>query len=368
MAALAPALAVPVALLDRARHLWLRALGPLAAPLVRDRELRVAVSGALSLAIALALCATAPLVLLAVSPLILGIPHVASDLRYLLVRPGLHRRWAFVGVLGICLVGLTLHFDPRLGFLPVALAAFLARGATLARRALVLSIGAALVGAAWVEPRTVALVFAHAHNFLAIAIFWAWRPERRTKLHWIPIAGFAVGAAAIALGALEPALDRSGGLAVSWDGTDVYWQRALYAPGLEEPWGTRLVLLFAFAQAAHYGIWLRLLPDEDRPRETPRTFAASLAALRDDWGRIGTVLAVLVTTVLGVWAVLDLFAARMGYLRLVLFHGYFELAALALLFAEGRPLRSRTHVHDRTARPPRDAGTHAASTPAPSPA
>lgn len=354
MAVLAQALARPVALLDRVRLGWLRLLGPLAVPLVRDRELRVAVSGALSLAVALALCATAPLVLLAVSPLVLGVPHVASDLRYLLVRPGLHRRWAFVGVLVVCLLGLSVWFDPRLGFLPVALAPFLARGGTLPRRLAVLCLGGALLGAAWFEPRTVALVFAHLHNFIAIAIFWAWRPGRRSHLHLVPIVGFALGAIVILSGSLEPSLAATAGLERSWDGTDVYWQRALYAPGIEEPWGTRLVLLFAFAQAAHYGIWLRLLPEEDRPRETPRTFAASFAALRDDWGRVGTFLVVGVTLGLAVWAVVDLFAARMGYLRLVLFHGYFELAALALLFAEGRPLRSRTDVHGaaRAGRPP----------------
>ncbi len=47
------------------------------------------------------------------------------------------------------------------------------------------------------------------------------------------------------------------------------------APGLAEPWALRLVLLFAFAQAVHYGIWLRLIPEEDRPQPSPRTYAAS---------------------------------------------------------------------------------------------
>lgn len=345
-------LTLSIAALDRARLAWLRVLGPLAKPLVRDREKRVALAGATSLVVALVLCGTAPLVLLAVSPLILGVPHVASDLRYLLVRPGLHKRGWFVAILVVCLLGLSVLFDPRLGFLPVALVPFVAEGATWQRRVLVLALGSALVALAWLEPRTTALVFAHAHNFVALGIFWAWRRGRRTYLHFVPIVLFLVGSGVILAGALEPSLDATGGLGRSWDGTDLYWQRALYAPGIEEPWGTRMVILFAFAQAAHYGVWLRLLPEEDRPRETPRTFSASFAALRADWGRFGTWLAVLVTLALAIWAVRDLFEARMGYLRLVLFHGYFELGALAMLFCEGRPLRSQSEVHVRTSRPP----------------
>src|SRR5687768_1431635 len=103
MSAVTHPLSLPVAVLDRARLAWLRLLGPLAKPLVRDREKRVALAGALSLAVAFVLCATAPLVLLAVSPLLLGVPHVASDLRYLLVRPGLHKRPWFVATLVVCL-------------------------------------------------------------------------------------------------------------------------------------------------------------------------------------------------------------------------------------------------------------------------
>jgi hypothetical protein len=346
-------LAFSIGVLDRIRLAWLRLLGPLARPLVRDREKRIALAGTVSLAVALALCATAPLVLLAVSPLVLGVPHVASDLRYLLVRPGLHKRWAFLAVLVVCLAGLSIFVDPRLGFLPVALVPFLARGGTIGRRLFVFAAGAGLVALAWIESRPTALFFAHAHNFVAFGIFWAWRRDRRTWLHFVPMAVFALGCALILGGALEPMLAATGGLDRSWDGTDVYWQRALYAPFADEPWGTRFVLLFGFAQAAHYGIWLRLLPEEDRPRETPRTFSASFAALRADWGRIGTWIAVLVTLTLAVWAVVDLFAARMGYLRLVLFHGYFELAALAMLFCEGRPLRSEASVHGRSSQPPR---------------
>jgi hypothetical protein len=100
--------------------------------------------------------------------------------------------------------------------------------------------------------------------------------------------------------------------------------------------GARVVLVFAFAQAVHYGIWLRLIPEDDRPRDTPRTFSASLRALENDVGKWVLGGAMVVAVGVAVWAVLDLAAARIGYLRMALFHGYLELIAAALLFVEGR--------------------------------
>jgi hypothetical protein len=229
--------------------------------------------------------------------------------------------------------------DPRLGFLPLVVAAVVARHADLGRRLVPLGLGLGLMGLGALAPRVVSLVFAHAHNFVAIALFLWWRPRAR-RWHWLPIAFFVLGCGVILSGAGEPLLARTGGWSVSADGTDLGWQLAVYAPNVGPVWGSRLVLLFAFAQAMHYGVWLRLVPEEDRPRETPRTFAASFAALRADWGRLGTWLVGLLTVALAGWALVDLYQARMGYLRLVLFHGYFELAAVALLWTERRPIRS----------------------------
>lgn len=333
------ALGVPVGALDWVRTRWLKLLGPLGRILVRDRELRVGLGGAGALLVALLLTLTYPLVLLAVSPLVLGVPHVGSDLRYLLFRPGLHRRFRFLVPLALCLGVHAFTIDPRIGFLPLVIVAVVARHVDFARRAVPLAAGLVLIGLGALAPTQLSLVFAHAHNFVALGIFLWWR-RRERRWHWLPVAVFAAGCAVILSGAGDGLLARTGGWAVSADGTDLAWQLAVYAPGAGPTWGSRLVLLFAFAQAMHYGVWLRLVPEEDRPRATPRTFAASLAALRQDWGRPGTWALGLVTVAMAVWAVVDLYEARMGYLRLVLFHGYFELAAVAMLWTERRPVRS----------------------------
>lgn len=334
------ALALPVRGLDRARLLFLRALGPFAKPLVRSRELRIAVFGATSLLIALGLTATIPLYLLAIGPLLLGIPHVGSDLRYLVFRPQLHRRWwLIVPAIGLYAAH-SYTYDPRYGIGVTLLAIVMARGKNHARRAIALVVGIAWMAFTWLHPHFSALAFAHMHNFAAVAILWAWRPKRASKLHFVPIGLFALATAFVMLGGLDPIVSALRGLTPVVGRTGIEWNLALYAPNIPAPFNTRIVLLFAFAQSVHYAIWLRLIPEDDRPRETPRTWAATLKALRQDVGWPVGLVIFAVTVGIAVWATIDLFGARLGYLRMVLFHGYMETAALALLFIEATPLRS----------------------------
>jgi hypothetical protein len=86
----------------------------------------------------------------------------------------------------------------------------------------------------------------------------------------------------------------------------------------------------------HYSIWLRAVPEEDRAQPTPRSFARTFRALQSDFGRWPLLAAIAVAVGIAGWAAFDLAAAYDGYLRLAVFHGHLELAALALLFAEGR--------------------------------
>jgi hypothetical protein len=318
---------------DAARSLWLRALGPLARPLVRDRELRVSVAGSALLALAFALTLVAPLWLLALGPIVWGVPHVLSDVRYLWVRPGHHRRWGLWVAVGLPLAALSVTADPTYGFLAATGAALCARG-SLPRKLLAVALGLGLVATSRLAPWPTTVVFAHAHNFIGLALWWSWR-RRRSGLHALPLAVFALGAIAILSGGIDQAVRAAGGLEARAAGADLVYHLQVLAAGLPDALGVRLVLLFAFAQAAHYVVWVRLVPEEDRPRETPRTFAASLRALVEDLGAPLVALVALASLGLAIWAAFDLFAAREGYLRAILFHGHLELAAAALLFVAG---------------------------------
>lgn len=328
---------VPVAilsLLDRLRCRGLKALGPLAKVLVRRRALRVAAAGCGAVAFSLAATLVSPFWLLALGPVLLGVPHLVADLRYLVFRPQLHRRWVMWLPVGapLLLAGLGFH-SVASGLVACAAMALLARG-TVGRKLVALGAVAILMAGAWAAGRNAGLVFAHLHNFIAVLLWWCWRPRSGGPQLAVPLLFLAVSVLIMA-GWLEP---WARGLA--WQPGDLGpgYHLSFLAPGMADPWGLRLVLLFAFAQSVHYSVWLRLIPEDDRPQATPRTFRASARALRADLGSPLLAGAVLLSLGNALWAVLDLAEARENYLRMALFHGYLELIAATWLFVE-RPLR-----------------------------
>lgn len=327
-------------LADRARWLWLKSLGPLAKPLVRSRELRVAVAGSTMVLLALAGAVFLPMWMLAIGPIVWGTPHVLSDVRYLWVRPERHRRWALWLLVGGPLLALTITAHPAWGFGAAVGALVGARGA-LWKKLLLLPGALALVWAALANQYLTAVFFAHAHNFIGVALFWAWR-RRHGPLHFVPLALFGLACALLMSGWLDETVRAMGPLGVDLGGLDIYYHLGSLSPGVPGMLGVRLVLLFTFAQSMHYAVWVRLVPEEDRQRETPRTFAATFRALRVDFGPWLLGAAIVVTLGVAIWAAADVFAARNGYLRAVLFHGHLEVAAACLLLVEGLRPRSST--------------------------
>jgi hypothetical protein len=211
-------------------------------------------------------------------------------------------------------------------------------GVPLGRRLGVAAIAGLLLVLASTHRHALDLAFAHAHNLVALALWWAWRPRAR-RVHAIPLALFGAASIAVLSGALAPLATFAQAGPGSWAA-----HVATLAPFATPAVGIRLVLLFAFAQSVHYGVWLRLVPEEDRPRQAPRPFASSFRALRDDLGLVVLVIAVALAVLLAAWAALDVAAARAGYLRFANFHGQLELAAAALFALEGRPGRApRNH-------------------------
>jgi len=318
-------------LLDRLRVPVLRLLGRPGKLLVRQRKLRVAAFGCTVILTALLGSVFLPLWLLALGPVILGTPHVLSDVRYLVMRPGFHRRALFWIPVGAPLLAAGCGFYPmECGLAAVAAAALLSNGAW-SRRLPVVALTGIAGFTAWKAGFISQIVFAHLHNLIALLLWWFWRPRPHWSAGLVPVF-FAAAVILLGTGAIFPLEG-----AWSWfpERMDFTSHAAVLAPGLTGDWAVRLVVLFAFAQAVHYGIWLRLIPEDDRPRETPRPFTATLRAMEEDVGRPVLYGAVMIAAGIGIWAILDLAAARIGYLRMALFHGYLELIAGALLFIEG---------------------------------
>lgn len=319
--------------LDAVRSALYRAFAPWLSPLYADRARRVAWMGALSVATSFALTLAAPLWLIAVGPLVLGVPHLVADVRYLVVRPGLHRHVVPATLAAAALVAVGFG-APALVGLSAMVPAVLAARATMAKKALGLAAWLALSVAAWRDEYAFLLVFLHAHNVVALLLWWRVRP-RDGRAGWT-VALVLVSATALALGLADGVIAALGGFSAPASGADFSVLVSQMAPDVSPTVGLHLVLSFAFLQSIHYALWLRLIPEDARERPAPRPFRASWSALRQDLGWPLLALAGLVALAIVAWGTFDLPGARLGYLQLAAFHGYLELAAGAWLFLEQR--------------------------------
>jgi len=332
----APPLQGLFAPLDALRSRLLRAFAPLARSLVVGREKRVALAASLLLALAYLGATTIPLWALAIGPIVWGIPHILSDIRYLVVRPGFHKRPLLIAVTFAGILAAALGAGVRVPLDAAIVALLMSRGSKT-RRALGLAITGALLALAFWVGWLADLAFAHLRSAVAVGLWWSWR-KRESRLHYIPLAIFIAGTLLLLCGAAEPVLARTGGHIAPWTGLSIRHLAWGLSPTTTGVWATRLVVLYAFAQSAHYIVWLRLIPEDDRKSPTPRSYAQTWRALVSDvgalilWGSLVGVLALIV------WASFGVGAARDGYLKLAFFHGYLEIVAAAVLFAEGRPV------------------------------
>jgi hypothetical protein len=320
--------------LDGARVRLLHATMPVSSYFVGRRAQRVAAIGVVSILFALLGTAVAPMWMLALGPIVLGVPHLLADLRYCVVRPAWHRQPAmWIGV-GVPLLLVAVTGQTAVGFAAVA-GACAASSGPRARRVMVmaLAIGSA-VACVWAGPRA-SLVLVHLHNLVAVLLWWRWR-DGPARLRLLPVAAFVAGSLLIACGGLDLGL---GLLAAGPLAGDLHRHMHSLAPGLDGVLGLRVVLLFCFAQSVHYVIWLRLVPEDDRARPTPRSFHASWRALVDELGLVLPCVAIVLALALAGWAVADLGAARLGYLRAAEFHVFLELALLGQLVIRPRTIQ-----------------------------
>ena len=329
-------LATIVRPLDRIRGALLRAIGRSGRMFLARRSARVVAIAALGLVSTFLLAFLAPLWAFALGPIVLGVPHLLADVRYLVVQRGLHRRSALACSVGIPIVLGTIEGSPVLG-LSAGFGAIVFAHASRSRA----KVGRVLLLAGWVaviaivarHRATASLVLLHGHNVLAVVVFLL--AFARSRLVGVIVAlGFTGAALAVIGGVCDPWLFHA--TTGPRTGLDFGGMLDAIAPIPDPILATRLAILFVFAQGFHYLVWLRIVPEEARERPGLRSFASSLRALQRDMGKPALALFALFAVVIAARATFSLEAARLLYLRAAGFHGYLEVA-LALLFAiEGR--------------------------------
>jgi len=320
--------------------------------LLLDKRRRIAALLTLHAGAAFALSIFAPTLLLLFAPLLLGVPHLVADVRFLALRPqlGAHARAVLLGGSGLLLawqVGQTLGMA-RADWAEVALAGGMllavtlaaARAATGWRVALVLAAALLLVGLGLIWPRAFRLGLSHAHNLVALGL-WAFAFARRRR-----------SAASLALGVLVLAalllctplawLGFSVGLRECF-GLHAFGAADTLAPGVSSATlALGIVSSFAFLQSMHYAVWLHAVPQEETRGNATLTFRMSARTLRGELGAWGLGGAAALCVAVPAAA---LFGSARGvkdlYLSLSSFHAYLELAAAAAFFVSGvRPAAS----------------------------
>jgi hypothetical protein len=338
--------------LDRARRAvlgvalaqgWLR-------PWLIDRDRRVGAHALVGVSIAFGLTVTCPALLFVVGPLVLGVPHVAADVRYLLLRRAVPRA-AIAGAtlfsLGFFAVRLAEQTGsaPRLASEEIALVGAWvgasAVGAGVASRqwgrmaatlSIVLGLGHLALGA----PSETRLIFAYLHNLVGV-LLWVLLFRRRAAAVVPALALLGAGWAALASGLTLPATAALGGIAFA--GEDLARASEWLAPDLSSRWALGLTLSYVFLQAVHYSVWLGWLPQDDTRAEGTTSFRMSWRSLRADlsWLFYPVAITSLIVPVLGV--ALGAVLIRDWYLSLASFHGYLELAMLAYFTVDPSALR-----------------------------
>lgn len=295
---------------------------------------------------ALILTLLGPLWLLLLAPLLLGVPHVASDLRHLVLRPPRPIPRALLWAVAVpfaamtamrvgALAGLStsITIELLLGALAVGMATLWSRGHLL--RQIVVLVGLALfLLPALLAPGQAALTIGHAHNLVAIGLWVAWMGPR-SRGPWLVVGLSAAAVLLLLSGIAEPFLFAFGALEPA-AGLGLGELVATLAPDIPAPWDLRLVLCFALLQAVHYSMWIWCIPQACafHPPDSPRVGA---------WRRwlqdLGLPLAIgvgIASVVLPMAGVVAPTGARAGYLSLVLFHGWLELAIAAHLLVRPR--------------------------------
>ena len=194
------------------------------------------------------------------------------------------------------------------------------------RRWLIPGIVAA-AAVALVAPKLTLIALAHLHGLGAV-VFFARRARARGVVVWPFVVAVALVFAGGALGAFD-----------SLWATTLWAPRSAAASIVAEAAGSavdgagalvlrRALFLYAFGQALHFAVWLRLVPELERPSKVPHSFRRALALFEADFGRWARPLLVVCVASLP----LILFGggvAREVYFALTYFHVGLEAAALA---------------------------------------
>lgn len=337
---------------DAARSVLIRtAMRTPLGDVLKSRNHRATLRATSAILVALFFAWAAPAAALAVSPLVLGVPHIASSIRYLVLRQGFQLRTKVLIVLAALSLlvfrvleqyGHAVTFAARIEVTIGVAWAFVAAiaGARVANAPkrlfalLPILCGMAVMGL--LHPTWMRLAFVHVHNLGAVIV---WLILFRRSRAIVPLVLLGGTLLLLTSGALAP-------LTTTGLGVDLAVVGQWLAPGLAVSAAIPLVLAHVFTDSVHYAFWLGVIPEETLEGQGSLTFNMTWRGLVRDFGPLGLALVFGLMLALGLFACFGAAKARDLYFAVAGFHGYVEGAMLVYLvssrLAGGASARPRT--------------------------
>lgn len=301
-----------------------------------------------------------PLWVLLLGPIMYGLPHLFASARYfpkLIQAPGQVKNKLWGGIAAVFAVTFlfkSLVQADALGWELTQVSEWGGSGRfDLGVLALTTFAGARAIGLGWkgtllasvtltplvlmfgLHPLETTGAMVLIHNFVG---FYYWRkasstrPEKTAAL--FAFFGTLVGTFLIIYGNFDfvwGILTPDGML--EFAGMDTGTIAGLILPGVEdgEILCVRLAAAFAFSQSIHYYVWMKAVPDQFHTAQVPTSFRQSWSLLKSDFGSKAALFIAGATLVyLLSWAVIAIPLARLLYFSLASYHGYLEIAGIAI--------------------------------------
>jgi hypothetical protein len=317
------------------------------AALFTRRDRRVVTLAVVHATLAFGLSVFAPMLLFVLGPVLLGVVHVAADVRYLVLRQELAKYWrSLVWMFCAALVLVRVLWEAGvpgdvarvetllvMSFVLFAIVVAARQSRNHARTLVASSSLCVIAGLTLQYPLEARLVAAQLHNLVALAL-WAILLRERVRLLLVPLLVVLTFAGVLLSGAFHQVSLAAGSTAF---GLHVLEAAAWLCPGLREDYAIGLVSCYVFLQSIHYAVWLMLIPQQQTPAQGTLTFRMSARSLLKDFGALSLAAVGLTALFVLVSACFDVHRTRTLYLSLAMFHTYLELAFLAYFWVNSRP-------------------------------
>jgi len=341
--------------LDWCRRGWFRWLvqSDFVRATLAHRDRRIATIACVSVVVAAFGAVYFPVLLFTLGPIVLGVAHVAADVRYLVLRRKLARWWqntvwfgcaALIAVrvaeeLGWLRHAERIEFGTAAAFIGLAVFAALRERGSVARALLAGALLVIATTCALSQPKPTRYLFLHAHNLIAIL---AWAMLFRTSKRWLlaPFSLIVGGALLLGSGALFQQTLASP-FAASFH-LHVLAVSDWVAPFADPRLAVGVTTSYLFLQSVHYSAWLSWIPQEEQPKRGTPTFRMSVRSLFADLGASRVAAVGIAASAVLIGAYFNVHRARGLYLSLATFHGYLELALLSFFWVRGAKHAERT--------------------------